>query len=433
MSCCTGTKIRIQRVVFFSLLISFLFFFLNYIKVSILFYLGLAWLLLSVIALSEKEMFLMISFLMPNLFMFKWIGAETAILGYFFVLVGIKSFIKKYKHSVKVNLFLFLHICSVFLTCVLYMDTSLLTSLVRFVANFSLFSYYATLFSRNGEIKLVVKMYCAGIIIAILMGMVFYSAEGILYGGYFGGVNIGRNYFGAVVTPTITIVMMYILEKNISFREILLYGITLVLCMISVVLSLSRTSMLSFLLPALMCFLYILRSVRKFNKRLIPLLLLFSVIAIWVFTNYEDMVARILKRFEQDDLQTGNGRFVLWQFYLKRMARSPVSFLLGSGSALIYDAAEHNTIVQSLHQVGALGSVTLLCVLKQSFRRITEDVQIRFLSIFPLLSIIFPYCGINALYTDQLSYLLVLSALIMKDFSKTELTAEVNCSAGSLV
>ena len=140
MSSCIGGKIRMKRVSFFSLLVSFLFFFFNLWNVSVLFYLGLAGLLVSVFALSAKEMFLMISFLIPNLFMFKQIDSKTAILGYFFLLSSIKEIAINFKRNPKINVFLILHIAFVLLTCTINLDQSLLRGLIRFVFNFSLFS-----------------------------------------------------------------------------------------------------------------------------------------------------------------------------------------------------------------------------------------------------------------------------------------------------
>lgn len=426
MSSCTGIRIGKKRTVFFALLVSFLFFYYHLFEVSVLFYLALVGLLISVFVLSDKEMFLMISFLIPNLFMFKQLGSETALLGFFFVLVSIKEIILNFKRIARIDLFLLLHIAFVLLTCILNEDRSLLNSLVRFVFNFSLFSYYATLFSPNGEIKQVVKMYFAGIITAVLMGIVFQSVRSNLYNGYFGGVNSGRNFFGAVISPTVTIAMLYFLEKRISLLETILYAATMILCIISIVLSHSRTSVLSLAIPFFMCLHCVVRSFWKFNKKFIPLLLLISIIGLIVYVNYHDAIFSLLARFGEDDVQTGNDRFVLWKYYIGQTFRNPVSFLFGSGSAVVHYAVEHNTFIQCFYQLGAISTVTLLGFIQQTFRRITQRNKIRLTASFPLLSVIFPYCGISALYSDQLSYLLVLSALIMKDFSKTKAVNKLN-------
>lgn len=428
MSSYIDEKIRMKRVVFFALVVSFLFFFFNMIGVSALFYIGLAGLLVSMLALSEKELFLLISFLMPNLFMFKQIGSESAILGYFFVLISIKTVIMNFQRTVRINLFFIVHIAFTLLTCTIYADQNLLIGLVRFVFNFSLFSYCASLFSRDREIKQVVKMYFAGIIIAVLMGIVFHSANGDLYNGLFAGVNSGRNYFGAVITPAITIIILYFLEKRVSFSETILYGLTMILCMISIVLSGSRTSVLSLAIPILLCLFCLIRSLWKFNKKLLPLIILLAVFGIVVYVNYQDALLNLLARFSEDDVKTGNNRFDLWEYYIKQTLRSPISFMLGSGSINDNKLVEHNTVVQCIYQLGVIGFISFLGIILKAFRKITKGYKLSIITIFPLLSVIIPYCGINGLYADQLSYLIVLCALIMRDFSITKNVDTANCN-----
>lgn len=413
---------RIKYIICYSLAVSCVFFLFNMYATSILFYIGLAGLLLSMVAFSEKELFLMISFFIPNLFMFKQIGSDAAILGYFFALLGVKEFVKSIKTRVRVNLMFVAHIIFTIITCCIYSDQSLFVSLIRFAFNFSLFSYYASLFSNDGEIKQVVKMYCAGVIAAIVMGIIFRSSRGVLFNGRFGGVNSGRNFFGAVVTPTITFVVLYFLEKKVSFKETVLYGATTVLCFISVVLSGSRTSVLCLTIPLLMYLWYLFASFSKFYKKLIPLALLFALLAIVVYIKYQDSIDFVISRFGEDDIKTGNGRFDLWKYYGKQVLTSPITFLFGNGS--VYEnfpgQVEHNTIVQCLYQLGAVGLITLFSFIWQTFRKINKGKKIRFIAFFPLLSVIVPYFGISALYSDQFSFLLILCAIIMRDVSRSK-------------
>lgn len=432
MSSYTVESIRINRVLFFSLAISFLFFFFNLFAAALFFYAGIFLLGLSMFTLSEKEMFLMISFLIPNLFMFKLIGSKSAILGYFFVLVSVKNFIYNYKGNIRVNLSFFTHIIFALMTCIIYSDQGLLTSLVRFVFNFCLFSYCATLFSRGNEIKQVVKMYFAGIVTAVSMGIIYHYLLGDLNNGLFAGVNSGRNYFGAVISPTITFVALYFLEKKVSFSETVLYVVTTVLCLISIALSGSRTSVLCLAIPVLMYVFCFIKSFRKFNKKLIPLALLLAAILVFVYMNYREAILRLLARFGEDDVKTGNNRFELWVYYLQQSFRSPVSLLFGSGSISKTRLVEHNTIIQSLYQLGVIASTSLLVFIYQTFRKITKGTKVRLTSFFPLVSIIVPYCGINGLYADQLSYLIVLCFMIMNDFSKTQTVTSANGIVDSL-
>ena len=412
-----------KRVVFFSFWTSCFFFFLNLLNTGAFFYLGIVGLLLSVFFLSEKEMFLLISFLVPNLFMFKQIGSKSAILGYFFLFVSIKFWLQNYKGKVRVRLYFLTHIVLTVVTCLIYSDMDLLIQLIRFCFNFSLFAYCATLFSCEGEIECVVKSYFAGTITAILMGIIYRSAQGTLYNGLFGGINSGRNYFGAIISPAITIAVLYFLEKKVSVSDVVLYGATTVLCLISIILSGSRTSVLGLIVPVM---LILYSGFLRRNMKIFPLLVIIAVLVYYVYRNYFDSIMRLLERFGDEDVKTGNNRFDLWRYYIAQTFKNPVSFLFGSGSINKTSYVEHNTVVQCLYQLGIINSVLMLGILHYTFRRILRGNKIRLIALFPLLSIVVPYCGINGLYADQLSYLIILCAMIARDFSKPKGLYTVN-------
>ena len=373
--------------------------------------------LCSLFVISKKELFLLISFLIPNLFMFKQINSASAILGYFFSLANIIIAFPRFHRQPRMSLIFALHIFFILVTCVIYLDQKLLLSLIRFALNFSLFSHCAGLFSDSNEIRQVVKMYFAGVIVAILMGMAYCSYNGTLYNGYFAGINCDRNYFGAVIAPAVTIAVLYFLEKKVSFSETILFAATTVLCVISIVLSRSRTTTLSLVFPVLLCFVYLIRSFWHFNKKVFPLILLLFIFVIILYNNFQDSLESLFARFSNKDMATGNHRFELWELYFSQIFESPITFLFGSGSTLEGEYAEHNTIIQSIYQLGIVGAITLLIVLFYAFQKIIGKGKMRFVSFFPLLSVTLLYCGISGLYADQLSYLIILGALIIKDFS----------------
>ena len=155
-------------------------------------------------------------------------------------------------------------------------------------------------------------------------------------------------------------------------------------------------------------------------------MLLIAVLGIVVYINYQDALFNLLARFGEDNVKTGNNRFDLWEYYIKQTLRSPISFMLGSGSINDNKLVEHNTVVQCIYQLGVIGFISLLGIIFKTFRKITKGYKLSIITIFPLLSVIIPYCGINGLYADQLSYLIVLCALIMRDFSITKTVDTVN-------
>ena len=149
--------------------------------------------------------------------------------------------------------------------------------------------------------------------------------------------------------------------------------------------------------------------------------MLILVIAAVVCIYYSDSLAALLRRFKNDDMSTGNGRFVLWKYYTLQTCHTLGSFLFGCGSNFRSDyfEVEHSTIVQCFHQLGLLGIISYTGIMKYTFRKITQGKKPSLVSFFPLLSVVVPYCGINGLYSDHVSVLLVLCAMIMYDLSKT--------------
>ena len=176
------------------------------------------------------------------------------------------------------------------------------------------------------------------------------------------------------------------------------------------------------------CLICLLRSLWKFNKKLLALIMLLAVLEIAVYINYQDALLNLSAHFGEDDVKTGNNRFDLWEYYIKQTLRSPISFMLGSGSINDNKFVEHNTVVQCIYQLGVMGFISLLGITLKAFRKITKGYKLSIITIFPLLSVIIPYCGINGLYADQLSYLIVLCALIMRDFSITKTVDTANCN-----
>ena len=422
MSRCMNRDIRVKAVLVFSFAVSLLFFFYNLGGEKSLFFVGILMFLLSIFVFSEEENFLMISFLIPNLFMFKQMGTESALLGYFFVLVSMKTLAKNYHKNLKIDLFFAAHVAFVLLTCVLYDDTTLGISLIRFCFNFSLFAYSASFFSERREIDYAVKMYFIGTIVAIGMGMIYLSLFDALYSGLFSGINSGRNYFGAVISPAITIAILYLAERNISVSDGILYSATIVFCLISIILSGSRTSLLALSIPLILILYYFFKYIprRKLTTKVLPMGILVVLLVFFVYYNFKDSLFELLARFEEEDVKTGNRRFVLWEYYFNQTFRTPVTLLLGNASNSQTEFVEHNTILQCLYELGAIGLVTMFGILKHTFRKILKGRKVEFVNWFPLLAIIFPYCGINGLYSDQLSFLIILCALIMRTSSEKE-------------
>lgn len=404
-----------------SIFVSVLFFGLNYSGNSVYFYVGVLFFAIIAILFPLRDNLLVSAFCIPNLYMFKMIGSTDAILGYFFLLVSGKYIISQIpKKKVPVNGWFVLHIVFVLFTTIYYADTSLATRLLRFVFSFVLFSKIMVVFSTDKEMKSLVYMYILGVITAVVLGVLFHSSRGNLYNGLFAGVNSGRNYFEAVISPVITIVVLYILDEKINGKELIVYITAIFASLISLILSGSRTAVLCLAFPMLMIFMSAFRVKRI--RRFALLSCIIAAAVIYIYFNYTDSITSIVSRFSEGNISTGNRRFELWAYYLKESFSNVVVTLIGNGSLSASYAVgsvhlvAHNTIIESLHTIGLLGTIPLFFSFAYEWR-ISTNGKVYFYSLFSLFVVVFSYFGINGLYADQLTFLLFLCLLIRKQFS----------------
>lgn len=128
---------RYSLVLFYGLLLSLVFLTLYLTSITAFFFIGLILFIFAIFLFSEKEQFLFIVFLIPNLYLFKYPGKPDAILGYYFVLVGI-IYLYKFYFFLKFKPFLVFHFLICLITCTYWGDINLLI----YVIKFTLFYYF---------------------------------------------------------------------------------------------------------------------------------------------------------------------------------------------------------------------------------------------------------------------------------------------------
>lgn len=416
-------SIRLLFVLFWGIGVSILFLLLYLTSNSTFFYLGFFLLIPPLFLFSEKEIFCLISFLMPNLFMFKQIGNPSAFLGYYFMFVALKYFFFNFRKA-PFDLLLLLHFIFCLITIVLYEDYNLLGICIRYVVNFYLFFVFALMLKKE-EIDLVLSSYIVGVMVAIATAMIYHSVNGLLYNGLFGGINSGRNYFASAISPVFCIIILSFMESNPTLRKNILYSVALILYAISIFLSGSRTAVIALLFPITLLFLYLPKNRIDFNilKKYVLLVVLLLCVTFYVFSNYGDSIDYLFSRFGQDNIETGNHRTELWSYYYMRSTSSIFTFLWGNAS--FYDMnvyVEHNTFIQGLNQTGIMGILSFILVFLGSFFVLVKNEihSLKFKGFFPLFVVLFSYFGINAYHSDQFSFLVILSFLMIKRYSKEE-------------
>ena len=403
--------------------VSIVFFLMNLWSVAAYFYVGIVVLFISLYLLSEKEQFLFITFLIPNLFMFKYIGSASAILGYFFMFAFFLQLFTKPK-MFEFDLCLMLHFFACCATAALYNDFSLFVSSFRFVVNFYLFLTLGLLLKKE-EIGLFLKTYIVGALFAIAFAIIYRSSLGTLYNGLFAGINSGRNFFAAVISPIFCILILLFMEKGLSLKKVIFYCVALTLCFISVFLSGSRTAIIAMLFPVLLLVFYIplnqisLGNICKYSVFIFLLVLIF----LYMSTYYSDSIDFLFNRFTEDNLQTGNNRFNLWKHYYDHALANNFVFIFGSGMSYEENVlAEHNFFIQGLFQTGLIGIITYIFLFIRSYKVfVNKTNQINLKSFFPLMVVLFSYSGISSFHSDQMSFLMILSLLTIRYFSNNKL------------
>ena len=273
---------------------------------------------------------------------------------------------------------------------------------------------------KEYSFELAFKCFAYGVGIAIILGLVFCHMNGTLFNGLFGGVIGDRNYFGASVSFCVSLCTLYVLCSN-QARAQYKIGAVIALCVFSVILSGSRTSAIAIIFPTMM-FVYSLIYGRHF-KRLLGGLFAVTLIVFLSINWFPDSLQALRNRFLADDFVDGNGRFEIWLFYIKEWLNSGAGVFLGNGSSNImynngmFRSVAHNTLIECIYSCGILGSLTIYLLIVHVYKSICGSQKKRLLMFFPLLCLCFCYLGIDGLYGNKLTIMLILSFISIAEFS----------------
>lgn len=416
-------KLRTKLIISIYLIITFLFLIYNLFYQPYFMYLGIGALIFSIFLFSSFEHLFLIALLIPNLYMFKILGYDNAILSYFFLLVDIK-YIINYLPRIRINICLILHFFSVLITVVFVNSFSLFAGLLRFTLSYIFYFSLYPILKRKGEERRLIDYYIIGVIIAIITGLLYSFVNDKLFNGFFGGINTGRNYFGFVVAPIFPIVIYSFLSLETTLHQKFLYLTALFFSIISVILSGSRTVALSLIFSILLLLLYFLKG--KNIKGLICFIFPTTMLLFIVYFFFNDSIDFLINRFFSDNFESGNERFYLWEFYLSKLDDSVFSFLFGHEPSDVLFArgevlnVEHNTFIQSLYTIGVVGTLTMFFSVLTIMRKIMGN-KITMTGTMVIVVVLYCACGINLLYSEPLIFLLILSSLIFNQVNNNSI------------
>ena len=406
--------------IFMGGIVFLIFFIYNCAPSNTIFFLGIISFLFCLMILSFDQLFLVCVLLIPNINTIKFIDSDTAILGYFMLLVELKYILfKKFVFSP----WIFIHTVSLLITVILYSEISLLISYIR---NFAFFIYICSIF-KNEELfqslkyqKEIIVYYLLGLSLNVVFGLMFWIINGWdLLNGFFSGIRNGRNYFSSLVGHGMGLLLLFFFENKRKRSLCLFCFCVLLLCG---GLAGSRTFLIS-LIFILLEFLLLTVDRKHIGLGLIFSIIFFAIIIIFWDSIYP-IFQRIIDRFTNETAEDGNGRFGLWQYYLQLTFSSGQRFLFGNGSSLKYvdlglvDAVEHNTLIQAISTVGVCGTITWIITFILLYEIIvSKKRKSKFLLWLPLLSGLCFYMSINAFYGNQFNMLMVVSFVAINVFA----------------
>lgn len=287
---------------------------------------------------------------------------------------------------------------------------------------------FETLFKKSSFTNLYSLLrfiYFGGLFVIGILFFIYSLGTKVLFGFYltYAGSDIfspfANDYhqFAYFIAP-LPFVGLYIIvmEKSIGVKILAFLGVIL-----SVFIGLSTTS--STLVSAwviatlIFCMLLAAKSVRKLNNSFSFIIVLFCVLLVVLFFNYQTILLFIDDFFHGDS--NGENRLVIWSNAIKAWLYSPI-FGLGPGSYAGTDVfagyEAHNTFLQILTQGGIAGGLAYILMLT----KLTKNTYVNTFILCSIISLVAYGLGINDLRRTVLwFYYILFYYLVLKSKGET--------------
>lgn len=402
------TKKQYSMICITSVIISLIFTVSKSFNSNALALFGTLILLIVFVFVNVDESLLLMTILIPNIRVIKLVGADMAILSYCFLLAEMKFLISR-TNKMKIEVPIFLLSCSVLITVLLNQDYNYLVTYFRFFVFLLFINEYLNKHSDSKERINFPKYFVFGSVINILCGFIYYGISGIpLFKYRFRGVSIDPNYFATVIAVSMAFVFVFFYNtKHRSFCIILEIGL-----LICGFLSASRMFVLSLVWILVGAFGSIF-SKNNF-KKVFSIFLVFVILLVCLWPLISPIFSNVLQRFDSSSTEGANGREDAWVFYLANWRRTISSFLFGSSSNLdlYFDRVpivQHNMYIESLSQIGIIGTVLLLLEFIVLFKKTVKQKIFSIIGAVPLLVALTSYFSLNGLFSETTSFIFILS------------------------
>ena len=350
--------------------------------------------ILSIVLLTYDEKLLLCSFLVPGTFFFTIY--DNAIVGYLFLVVLFLCFKKQSYNIILISVLVLLLL---FVGAVISSNNSLFTKMIKTV---SICIIYSSVQYNEKIIQKHIEYYVLGSITGSVLGVLYYLLNGrsliVSTSTYyrFCGLSRDPNFYAAFLCISFALLLVLIKYKP---EKRLLYYFGLVGCFVLGVISLSRGFLITIVISSLLfLFLSDLQSKAKILILVISSIILFAI----AFPSELSMISDlILSRVNEEG---GSGRLDIWQNDLHYSFSSIKNILFGSGSLTVLRdnginvGTEHNSFLQMYMEIGIIGCVAFILLIRSSFvyikKKWQKDISIK--NILPLLSVIIVYFFLSA-------------------------------------
>ena len=347
----------------------------------------------------------------------------NSICGFYVIAVVLKhSLLGKFHFKVKRYLPLLCFFTLSVLSAIINDSLTAIVGLIKVVFFFGFMYIILDVYDKHIEIFL--KNYVLGVVIGGVFGLFNRTVRGedlltITRYERFLGLSGDPNYYSAIVVFAISILLFLLLKNG---RPFLLNSFALLFLAFCGLASLSRGFLVSLLVVLTILALHLLFS--KSTKHYLRIgIIVVVLLSFWIINKYTNITAMIAERLQESSLETGNGRIDIWNWYLRRVGSSLLNILIGCGEASIavnkglVKYIEHNTYIQVLYEVGAIGFVlffySFIAFYKEANRGKKNEHKYSLVSLMPLLSVVCSYLFLSQMRGENFIICLLLSLLVI--------------------
>lgn len=223
--------------------------------------------------------------------------------------------------------------------------------------------------------------------------------------GYYGD----PNFYSMHITTALSGVLILLLNqpKRSQIITLILTAIALLYCGF---LAVSKSFLLVAVLIVLLWVVEFLFRRGKLSAKLMVLLTVTGgVICLLSFTIFTDLVDMMIVRLSRGNSLSDftTGRIELWGQYIKALNADILLLIFGKGftNILVNDRGSHNTILQTVYQLGTVGAIGLAAWLVCYIRTLMGGIRIRwsnFTQMFILaIGILGPWMALDLLFFDE--------------------------------